>query len=56
MEYDNHFAEKAYKTHGHQHHAGHEHHDHLQMISGYKKRFWISIGLKILILLLSPMI
>jgi Cu2+-exporting ATPase len=41
---------------GHGHKGGHEHHDHSQMISDYKKRFWISLGLTIPILLLSPMI
>lgn len=56
MEYDNHLAGKAYKTHGHHQNAGHEHHDHSQMIFNYKNRFWISLGLKMPILLLSPMI
>ena len=41
---------------GHKPKGGHEHHDHSHMISDYKKRFWISLGLTFPILLLSPMI
>ncbi|MCH7771231.1 MAG: hypothetical protein IIA49_09475 [Bacteroidetes bacterium] len=41
---------------GHEPKGGHEHHDHSHMISDYKKRFWISLGLTFPILLLSPMI
>ncbi len=56
MKHHNHRAGTAHKNHGHQHKGGHEHHDHSHMISDYKKRFWISLGLTIPILLLSPMI
>jgi Cu2+-exporting ATPase len=44
------------QSEGHGHKSGHEHHDHSHMISDYKNRFWISLGLTIPILLLSPMI
>ena len=54
MGHDNHPGGKAYKNHSHNHNAGHEYHDHSHMIADYKNRFWISLGLTIPILLLSP--
>ena len=44
---------------GHHNHSGghHNHHDHhAHMIEDFKRRFWISIGLMIPIMILSPMI
>ncbi|MCH7773270.1 MAG: cadmium-translocating P-type ATPase [Bacteroidetes bacterium] len=56
MEHHNHQEGKTHKNKGHQHKDEHEHHDHSNMIEDYKRRFWISLGLTIPILLLSPMI
>ena len=56
MEHHNHQEGKTHKDQGHQHKDEHEHHDHSNMIEDYKRRFWISLGLTIPILLLSPMI
>ncbi len=56
MEYDNHRAVNVHKTHGHHQNLGHEHYGHSQMTSDYEKRLWISLGLTIPILLLSPII
>lgn len=38
------------------HHGGHHSHDHQMMIADFRKRFWISLGLSLPVLLLSPMI
>lgn len=45
-------------NHGHDHgsHGGHSHHDHGDMVSEFKKRFFISLIVTIPILALSPMI
>jgi Cu2+-exporting ATPase len=56
MEHHNHQEGKTHKDQDHQHKDEHEHHDHSNMIEDYKRRFWISLGLTIPILLLSPMI
>ncbi len=56
MGHHNHQEGKIHKDQGHQHKDEHEHHDHSNMIEDYKRRFWISLGLTIPILLLSPMI
>lgn len=42
--------------HGHHNHGGHGHHDHGDMVSDFKKRFFISLIVTIPILILSPMI
>ncbi len=42
---------------GHEGHSGHNHHDHhAMMVRDFRKRFWISLGITVPILLLSPMI
>ena len=59
MEHHNHKQQSVEtpKTHDeHKNKDGHGHHDHSQMIQDYKRRFWISLGLTLPILLLSPMI
>lgn len=59
MEHHNHKQQSAEtpKTHDeHKHKDGHGHHDHSHMIEDYKRRFWISLGLTLPILLLSSMI
>jgi len=40
----------------HDSHEGHEHHDHGDMVSDFKKRFFISLIITVPILVLSPMI
>ncbi len=48
--------EHNHKNHGtHDEHKGHANH-HQHMIADFRKRFWISIGVSIPILLLSPLI
>jgi len=50
----------AKSGHNHSHsneHSGHEHHDHhAHMVADFRKRFWISLGFTIPVLLLSPLI
>ncbi len=42
---------------GHEGHSGHNHHDHhAMMVRDFRKRFWISLGITVPILLFSPMI
>lgn len=50
--------EKKHGTRQHEnHHKNHSHHDHhAMMIKDFKKRFWISLGLTLPILMLSEMI
>src|SRR5690625_6323829 len=45
-------------NHGHDHgsHGGHRHHDHGDMVSEFKKRFFISLIVTIPIISLSPMV
>ncbi|MFD1361064.1 heavy metal translocating P-type ATPase [Lentibacillus salinarum] len=40
----------------HDHHQGHNHHDHGDMVSDFRKRFYIALIVTIPILILSPMI
>ncbi|QGY42961.1 copper-translocating P-type ATPase [Maribellus comscasis] len=49
-----HHEHESHKNHGHKHHDHTEH--HLQMIKDFRKRFWISLGLTLPILVLSPFI
>ncbi len=45
------------QSHRHGGHGGHSHHDHhAMMVKDFRKRFWISLGFTLPILLLSPMI
>ena len=42
---------------GHAAHKGHDHHaHHAQMVADFRRRFWVSLGLTVPILLLSPLI
>ena len=45
-------------AHGeHKGHGGHDHHaHHAQMVADFRRRFWVSLGLTVPILLLSPLI
>lgn len=60
--HDQHMKHEHHTDHKHQHgaqedHNGHNHHDHhAHMAQDFLKRFWISTGLSIPIILLSPMI
>ena len=42
-------------SNGHQGHGGHQNH-HAHMVADFKQRFWISLGLTLPVLFLSPMI
>lgn len=42
--------------HNHDSHVGHSHHDHGDMVTDFKKRFFISLIITIPILILSPMV
>ena len=45
-------------AHGeHKGHGGHDHHaHHAQMVADFRRRFWVSLGLTVPILLLSPLV
>src|SRR5699024_6674003 len=47
---------EEHHEHEHGDHEGHGHHDHGDMVSDFKKRFFISLIITIPILILSPMI
>ncbi len=52
----------AHASHpGHDAHTGHQHgshngHDHSHMVADFRRRFWISLGLTVPVLVLSPLI
>ena len=50
-------AKHAEHTMKHENHGGHAHHEHHEhMVQDFRKRFWVSLILTILVLLLSPLI
>lgn len=53
MVHDHHAHHKGTSSE-HEHHNHHSH--HAQMVADYRKRFWISLGLTLPILVLSPML
>ncbi|WP_394369153.1 copper-translocating P-type ATPase [Fulvivirga marina] len=56
MEKAKHAHGKAKEHHGDEGHNGDHHDHHRVMIEDFKKRFWLSLVLSILVLMLSPMI
>ncbi|WP_217587094.1 copper-translocating P-type ATPase [Lentibacillus saliphilus] len=56
--HEEHANHHDHHTHQHEHHSheGHDHHNHGDMVSDFKKRFYVSLLITIPILALSPMI
>lgn len=51
-----HEAHTEHEDHSGHDHSGHDHHDHGDMVTDFKKRFFISLIITIPILIMSPMI
>src|SRR5690625_6642219 len=57
-EHEAHTEHEDHSNHDHSghDHSGHDHHDHGDMVTDFKKRFFISLIITIPILIMSPMI
>ena len=56
-EHKGHAAHEGMEHAKHEGHKGHDHHaHHAQMVADFRRRFWVSLGLTVPILLLSPLI